>query len=319
MVKSKMNAELADNVSFGTEVDAYMDVLAYALNALQSGVMDRLEPAFRIMQNVNWASVTAVGEESSHIYQWQSCLHEIFPAIRDALGDTYFRTFCTKLASSFLQRYQDAIMRQKRVSETGTQQLLLDTYNVKTLLLHLHHLGLPSDSDARGAIPSMYMKLITSRIAHIEVILKLIGTPEEMLLERFKIMWSDGTAADFQTIMSLAGVSRVHQQQYLESLGLSHATAAAAGGSPDPSKAGSVSGGGSSGDSAASRLSGLGSSVSSRIPLPPIPMPPISGSAAAANANATVSSMASSMRSLTQDLSSSARSAVGDLRKGFLR
>jgi hypothetical protein len=33
------------------------------------------------------------------------------------------------------------------------------------------------------------MKLITSKITHIEIVLKLIGTPEEFLVDRFRIMW----------------------------------------------------------------------------------------------------------------------------------
>ena len=37
-------------------------------------------------------------------------------------------------------------MRQKRISESGSQQLLLDAYTIKTLLLQLHSL----DSNAPG-------------------------------------------------------------------------------------------------------------------------------------------------------------------------
>lgn len=33
--------------------------------------------------------------------------------------------------------------------------------------------------------------------------LKLIGTPIEMLVERFKIMWPDGEGSDLQKIMTL--------------------------------------------------------------------------------------------------------------------
>jgi len=297
MVKNKMAKDLVDRVDFSQEVDAFMDVVAYALNALQSGVMDRLEPAFRAMQNVNWSAVNMVGEESAHIHQWQNALQELLPRIRDALTDTYFRSFCTKLATNFLQRYIDIIMKQKRITETGTQQLLLDTYNVKTLLLHLHHVGLSADSEERSPVPSMYMKLVTSRTAHIEVVLKLIGTPEEMLLERFKIMWPEGTAADLQNIMSLQGLGRQSQQQLLESFGLSAGPR-----------------GQERSDGSSVHVRSQSSGASSRLPIPPMT---IGGSGA--SANATVTSMASSMRSLTQDLSSSARSAMGDFRKTVLR
>jgi hypothetical protein len=251
-------------------------------------------------------------------------------------------------------------VKQKKISEIGTQQLLLDTYNIKTLLLHFHHMGqanpsAPSSSSSStgplspplflssllpdslpphllsclcsvgdvgslssvsgvssSSIPPMYMKLITSKITHIEIVLKLIGTPEEFLVDRFRIMWPEGSANDLQMIMSLSGVSRVHQQQYLESFGVSHASPGGGGGGGAGAGAGSSINGGIS---AATTGAGAGGGGASGVPrLPTIPSLP---SSATASANATVNSMANSVRSLTLDLSSTARSAVGDLRKGF--
>ena len=67
--------------------------------------MERLEPAFKSMQSLNWGGVTAVGEESAHIHQWHAVLQEALPRIRDnALSPSYFKTFCTKFASEFLSR-----------------------------------------------------------------------------------------------------------------------------------------------------------------------------------------------------------------------
>ena len=97
-------------------------------------------------------------------------------------------------------------MRQKRISESGSQQLLLDAYTIKTLLLQLHSLdvnaskggvitgsggsgssssvALMSGGDSGGggggvsgggskggmtaitAAPPMYTKLITTKVSH---------------------------------------------------------------------------------------------------------------------------------------------------------
>jgi hypothetical protein len=87
------------------QADAFMDVLAYALSALQAGAMHRLEPGFRGMQGVHWGSSSLeVGEESPHVHTWHAILHTLLTNIRDSLTDTYFRNFCTKLAASILQR-----------------------------------------------------------------------------------------------------------------------------------------------------------------------------------------------------------------------
>ena len=49
----------------------------------------------------------------------------------------------------FSLRFLDIILRQKRISESSTQQLLLDTYNMKTLLLLLHTLEGPGGSTGK--------------------------------------------------------------------------------------------------------------------------------------------------------------------------
>lgn len=52
-----------------------------------------------------------------------------------------FRNFCDKMVTSFLPSFLSLILRQRRVNEMGTQQLLLDVYNLKTLMLKVPSLG----------------------------------------------------------------------------------------------------------------------------------------------------------------------------------
>lgn len=51
------------------------------------------------------------------------------------------RNFCDKMVTSFLPSFLSLILRQRRVNEMGTQQLLLDVYNLKTLMLKVPSLG----------------------------------------------------------------------------------------------------------------------------------------------------------------------------------
>ena len=83
-----------------------------------------------------------------------------------------------------LNRYLDAIVKQKRISDTATQQLLLDTYSIKTLLLHLPNLN-PGEKEASVRTSPVYTKLINAKVSHVEVILKLVGTPEICYLNDF--------------------------------------------------------------------------------------------------------------------------------------
>ena len=78
--------------------------------------------------------------------------------------------------------------------------------------------GSPSQGKPAAA-PAMFVKLVTSKVGHIETILKLVGTPEGTFVERFKIMWPEGTAADLQALMQLKGMKKSDQQAMLDALG----------------------------------------------------------------------------------------------------
>lgn len=53
----------------------------------------------------------------------------------------FLRNFCDKMVTSFLPSFLSLILRQRRVNEMGTQQLLLDVYNLKTLMLQVPSIG----------------------------------------------------------------------------------------------------------------------------------------------------------------------------------
>ncbi len=220
MIKGKISLELADSVDFSAEADAFMDLGAHGLKVLVSGILDRLRAAFSAMACTNWTNIEEVVVENQYVNTFQSILASHIPVIRDGLSDSYFRTFCTRLASDALDTFLDVIFRQRCISEMGAQQLLLDMYNIKTQLLNLHAFGTTEDNSYRSSgVPAMYDKLVTGRFAQIEVVLKLVGTPEDeaMLVERFRIMWPDGKASDLEKIMNLKGVGNKSKQSILES------------------------------------------------------------------------------------------------------
>jgi hypothetical protein len=176
----------------------------------------------------------------------------------------------------------------------GTQQLLMDTYSMKTLMLQLPNLqsGETSTTINKSTSP-VYVKLINAKATHVEVILKLVGTPDDMLLERFRVMWPDGQPADLQLLMALKGTKRADQQVLLEMLGLS-------------GKQGNKTTNNNA--STANNSAGQGNSATAAL---------ASATAQYTAASAAASAAAfSSMKSLTQDLSSQARSAVGNLKWG---
>ncbi len=127
-----------------------------------------------------------------------------------------------KLATDMLSKFQDIITKQSKITEMGAQQLLLDTHSFKSVLLHVHQIGHDHSSTptSNASTPQMYTKFIINRISILETILKLVSTPEAHLLERFRVLWPEGQAADLQMIMSIKGTQKKYQQNVMESLSL---------------------------------------------------------------------------------------------------
>jgi len=216
MIRVKLDAQYCDGVDLNAVTEQYLDLSARAAKTLVGSVATMLEPGFRLMAGVNWGALETVGEESPYVHRWQSVLLQHIPEVRAALSSAgpYFKNVCTKLATEVVHRYLSMVMRQRKVSEPATQQLLLDTYNLKTLLLQLHNLGI--ESVTKVAAPVMFTRLVTSKVSHVETVLKLVGTPDAVLVERFCIMWPQGKGDDLAAVLAVKGTRRADSQRLLE-------------------------------------------------------------------------------------------------------
>jgi hypothetical protein len=185
------------------------------------------------MSNINWSSFDMVGEESTYVRSIHEEVEPFVTSIRELIPTSYFRSFCDKFAMAFTDGYYDALIRLKRISEQGAQQLLLDVYNIKTLLMKLPVLERgssivsPKKPGAAGSTiaPAMYTKMVTKQFRRIETLLKLVSTPNELLIDVFKVQWVGGSALDLQSVMTLKGMNRPAQAAMLEKFGMDPQTA----------------------------------------------------------------------------------------------
>jgi hypothetical protein len=216
--------------------EAFHDITAKAIRVLVSGLENRLEEPLKLMASMNWAMFDEVGEESDYVRYMHKEIQPYVTTARGLIPTSYFRSVCDKFALAFTNAYWNALIRLKRISEPGTQQLLLDVYNLKTLFLKLPVLEKAAPSMAsptsRKAVPAgstiapaMYTKMVQKQFKKIETLLKLTGTPVELLIDVFKDQWIGGSALELQIVMSLKGMKRAEQAAMLEKFGLDPATA----------------------------------------------------------------------------------------------
>jgi hypothetical protein len=67
--------------------------------------------------------------------------------------------------------------------------------------------------------------MVQKQFKQIETVLKLVGTPTELLIDVFKVQWVGGSALDLQVVMTLKGVKRTDQVIMLEKFGVDPVTA----------------------------------------------------------------------------------------------
>ena len=233
LIRDTIEEDYRPRIDMTEQQEAFHDVIAKSVRVLVSGLEHRLDGALKEMSNTNWATFDIVGEESSYVRSIHDEIEPFVTSVRELIPSSYFRSFCDKFAMAFTNSYYDALIRLKRISEQGAQQLLLDVYNIKTVLMKLpvmekgSSMASPKKPGAAGSTipPAMYTKMVTKQFRRIETLLKLVGTPNELLIDVFKVQWVGGSALDLQTVMTLKGFKRTEQAAMLEKFGVDPVTA----------------------------------------------------------------------------------------------
>ena len=227
LITDKIEERYKAKMDMNREQEAFQDVTAKGIRVLVSGLCQRTDQAFKTMASINWSTLDGVGEESNYVRSMHDVIQPFVITVKNLLPSSYFRSFCDKFAVSFTSTMFNTVTRCKRISEAGTQQLLLDVYNLKTLLLKLPILEVQSHSSSGSPhkpgstiAPAMYTKHVTKDFQRIEILLKLVGTPSDLLIDVFKVQWNGGSALDLQTVMNLKGMPRNKQAAMLESFGI---------------------------------------------------------------------------------------------------
>ena len=231
LIRDTVDDSFKAKIDMMPQQEVFHDVTAKAIRVLVLGLGNRVGNAWKMMASTNWGVFDMVGEESSYVRAMHEQISPFVISCRTQLPTPHFRSFCDKFATAFTKTYYNAIVQLKKINEQATQQLLLDVYSLKTLFLKLPVLEPKNTSSAlpkkvtSTIAPALYTKMIQKQFNRIETLLKLVGTPADLLIDVFKVQWPSGSALDLQTVMSLKGMKRTDQAAILEKFGLDPVTA----------------------------------------------------------------------------------------------
>ncbi|CAL9097081.1 unnamed protein product [Musa acuminata var. zebrina] len=205
-----IDPSFADKVDMSEVQDEFSAVITKALVTLVHGLETKFDAEMTAMTRVPWATLESVGDQSEYVNGINSILSSSIPVLGSLLSTTYFQFFLDKLAASLGPRFFLNIFKCKHISETGAQQMLLDTQAVKTILLEIPTLG------KQATVATSYSKFVSREMSKAEALLKVILSPIDSVASTYRALLPEGTPAEFQRILDLKGLKKADQQAILD-------------------------------------------------------------------------------------------------------
>ncbi|KAK6917988.1 Vps53, N-terminal [Dillenia turbinata] len=209
-VSKIIDSHLAEGVDMSEVQDEFSAVITKALITLVQGLETKFDAEMAAMTRLPWGTLESVGDQSEYVNGINMILNSSIPVLGSLLSPIYFQFFLDKLASSLGPRFYLNIFKCKQISETGAQQMLLDTQAVKGILLEIPNLGKQA-SNAAG-----YSKFVSREMSKAEALLKVILSPIDSVADTYRALLPEGTPSEFQRILELKGLKKVDQQSVLD-------------------------------------------------------------------------------------------------------
>ncbi|KAL4762909.1 putative GARP complex subunit Vps53 [Aspergillus foveolatus] len=217
-IKGRLDKNLKQSVDLQSQADSFMGIASAAVRGLVRKVETELEPCWREMRNTPWNRLEGVSDQSSYVGELLSkTISKASEILLMIHKQQYARAFADHIVELISNIFLQNIFHCKPVSETGAEQMLLDTYTLKTGLSSL----LPAPP------PAGFVKRVNNSFAKIETLLKTLQvqpSPPEALVQAYLIHIADRNNNNFRKILDLKGIRSRQEQNHLVELFQIHRT-----------------------------------------------------------------------------------------------
>ncbi|RMY47708.1 hypothetical protein D0865_08514 [Hortaea werneckii] len=255
-IKQRIDDEFKEKVDMQNQADAFMGVASAAVRSLVHKAEADCQPAWREMRNVAWAKMDSVGDQSGYVSVLLTRVRERSQEILRLLHKQQFaRAYCDNLVDGLTQIFITNIAASKPISETGAEQMLLDSYVLKKGLSELatltaedqQHSGTSTATRPSALNQSAFTKRVNTSMARLDMILKTLqvrSVPPEGHVQAYLIHIRDRSEANFRKILELKGIVRKGEQHHLVELFNAHKASPSSGAAAATTVPGNQPGGG---------------------------------------------------------------------------
>ncbi|KAJ5139565.1 hypothetical protein N7448_002973 [Penicillium atrosanguineum] len=211
-IKGRLDESLKQSVDLQSQADSFMGIASAAVRGLVRQVEVHLEPCWREMRNTPWSKIEAVSDQSSYVAELLSHAKDKASEILQLLQkQQYARAFSDHVVELMSNLFVSNVFQCKPVSETGAEQMLLDSYTLKSGLSSL----LPAPA------PAGFVKRVNTSFFRIETLLKTLQvrpSPPEALVQAYLIHIADRNNNNFRKILDIKGIRSRQEQNHLVEL-----------------------------------------------------------------------------------------------------
>ena len=209
-IRSRVDQNLKEQIDMQSQADAFLGIASTSIRSLVRKVEADLEPIWREMRNIGLGKLQSVSDQSLYVATMQDQIQSRASEILGKLHkQQYARAFCDNLVEFVSVAYLTSIVSCRPISETGAEQLLLDSYALtqtfSTLLPHA---------------PQNYLKRVshntTSRLSPLLKTLQVSPSPPEALVQAYLIHIGDKSDVNFRKVLDLKGIAKKDQVLLVE-------------------------------------------------------------------------------------------------------
>ncbi|EEP81801.1 conserved hypothetical protein [Uncinocarpus reesii 1704] len=209
-IKGRVDENFKQTIDLQSQADSFMGIASAVVRTLVRKVEFELEPAWKEMRNTAWNKLDSVGDQSSYLeILLAKCKAKSEEILSMLHKQQYARTFADHLVEHISSSFISNIYQCRPVSETGAEQMLLDSYSLKNGL-----------SNLLDPAPAGFTKRLNATFQKIDTLLKTLqvrASPAEALVQAYLIHIADKNDNNFRKLLDIKGIrGKIEQNRLLE-------------------------------------------------------------------------------------------------------
>jgi hypothetical protein len=215
-IKARIDKDLREKVDMQPQADSFIGVASAAVRAMVAKTEADCAAAWREMRTVPWSKMESVGDQSGYVaYLLQRVNDRSKEILKYIQKPQYARAYCDNLVDSLANTYIINIVAVRPISETGAEQMLLDSYVLKKGLGELATIN----SEPGTPLNQAFIKRVNQSMSKLDPILKTLqvrSSPSEGLVQAYLIHIRDRSETNFRKMLELKGITRKDQVHLVE-------------------------------------------------------------------------------------------------------